>query len=545
MSGIRRTSLARRVAGVAAVALAATLALSGCSGAASGSNNAAAQQTLVIGIESEADILDPQVAGGWVTWRINSQIFEPLVTEDLTTPSDKAAVPALKPALAESWDISEDGKTYTFHIRQGVKFQDGTPLDAAAVVYNIDRMWKKDSPEYNAKAAGQTSFIWQYVTGVEATDDKTVVVSLSQPFSPFLRMLAQGGNGSTAIISPTALKKYGNDIADHPVGTGPFTFVERVRGERIVLDRNEDYWGTKPKLEGVVFRPVPDASARVAALRSGDVDMIAVPSPDSVDGLAKAGFQVSEGTPPHVWYLSFNMTDKYTSIPEVRKAINLAIDREGMSHDLLRDTTNAAYDIQAPANSAYTKRTAAYARNIEEAKRLLASVGLQDGFTTTLTTSVDGSGQIIPKDMAEYLQRNLADIGITVNVQTQEWISYLGTWAQGSPEGTGMAQMSWGMTTPYWLYIVTSCTLQAPNGPNVGHYCSQPLMDTMNKAITATDEATADKFWQQANDIVVADNALAPVVNDKAPYVLAPYVKGFVSPSEEWYDLTSVSIDKG
>jgi peptide/nickel transport system substrate-binding protein len=531
--------------GVVTAGLAALFVPTACgggSGSGGGGEGGGSSQTLVIGIESEADVLDPQVAGGWVTWRINRQIFEALVDEDLTTPSSEAAVPALVPGLAESWDVSEDGKVYTFHVRQGVKFHDGTALDAAAVEYNIRRMWDKTAPQYSAKAAGQTNFIWTFVTDVQSPDPATVVVTMSQPFSPFLRMLAQGGNGSTAIMSPKSLQDFGEDVADHPVGTGPFSFDERIRGERISLLRNDTYWGTKPALDGVVFRPIPDASARVAALRSGDVDMISVPSPDSVASLVSAGFQLSEGIPPHVWYLSFNMKDKYTGIKEVRQAINLAIDREGMAKNLLAGTVNPAYDVQAPANAAYVERTAAYSRNIARAKELLAGAGLSAGFETTLTTSVDGSGQIVPAPMAEYIQQNLAEVGIKVKIETQEWISYLSTWAKGAQEGVGMMQISWGMTTPYWLYIVTSSTLQAPNGPNVGYYSNPELDAVMSSAIQATDEDTANDLWRQANDIVTDDAALAPIVNDKAPYVLASYVKGFVSASEEWYDLRSVSL---
>jgi peptide/nickel transport system substrate-binding protein len=500
--------------------------------------------TFVIAIESEADILDPQVAGGWVTWRINRQMFEPLVDEDLTIPSAEAVVPPLKPALAQSWDISDDGLEYTFHIRKGVRFHDGTPLDAAAVEYNIRRMWDKKSPMYSTKAGGQTGFVWKFLESVGTVDDHTVKVRLKQPFSEFLRMLAQGGNGSTAIMSPTALQKYGDDIADHPVGTGPFKFKERIRGERIDLVRNDDYWGTVPSIDGVVFRPLPDPSARTAALRSGDVDMIAVPNPDSIDNLVNEGYQLSEGIPPHVWYLSFNMKDRYTSIPQVREAINLAVDREGMAKDLLRGSVQPAWGVQALSAGGYIERKDAYTRNLDKARALLASVGLKDGFQTTLITSTDGSGQIMPAQMAEFLQQNLAEIGIKVNIRTQEWISYLGVWARGMQEGVGMAQMSWGMTSPYWLYIVTSSELQAPNGPNVGYYDNPELDQAMENAITALDPKEAAKWWRQANNIVSDDAALVPIVNDKAPYILAPYVSGFVSASEEWYDLTEVRLDQ-
>jgi len=539
----RKNTRVGRAARSAGIAVLAALGLAACAGGAANSGSADGG-TLVIGIESEADVLDPQVAGGWVTWRINRQMYEPLVMEDLSVPSADAAVPALKPGLAESWEVSPDGLQYTFHIREGVEFHDGTPLDAAAVEYNIRRMWDKESPQYSAKAAGQTAFVWSSVADVSTPDDMTVLVTMSTPFSPFLRILAQGGNGSAAIISPTALEKYGNDgIADHPSGTGPFEFDERVRGERISLTRNDDYWGDEPILASVVFRPLPDAAARTSALRSGDVDIIAVPSPDSVQGLVDDGFQLSEGAPPHVWYLAFNMNDQYTSNKLVRQAINLAIDREGMAKDLLKDTVNPAYDVQAPANDAYVKREDVYSRDVARAKELLAEAGYPDGFTTTMMTSVDGSGQIIPVPMAEYIQQNLAEIGIDMKIDSMEWISYLGSWAKGTPPGTGMAQQSWGMTTPYWLYIVTSSNLIAPNGPNVGGYSNPELDAVMAQAVQAPTEEAAVPFWKQANDIVTEDAVLAPIVNDKAPYILAPNVDGFVSASQEWYDLTSVSLD--
>ncbi|MGE2717920.1 ABC transporter substrate-binding protein [Mycolicibacterium litorale] len=518
----------------------ATCALTaGCSRAPVQTGN-----VFVIAIESEADILDPQVAGGWVSWRINRQIFEPLVDQDLTIPSAEATVPPLKPGLAESWEVSDDGLDYTFHIRRDVRFHDGTPLDAKAVEYNVRRMWDEDSPMYSARAAGQTGFVWKFVESVRTVDDYTFNIRLTQPFSEFLRMLAQGGNGSTAIMSPTALQTYGDDIADHPVGTGPFKFKERIRGERIDLVRNDDYWGKVPYVDGVVFRPLPDPSARTAALRSGDVDMIAVPNPDSIDNLVAEGYQLSEGIPPHTWYLSFNMKDRYTSIPEVREAINLAVDREGMAQDLLRGSVTPAYGVQAISAGGYVERRDVYERNLDKARQLLASVGLENGFQTTLITSTDGSGQIMPAQMAEFIQQNLAEIGIDVNIQTQEWISYLGVWARGMQEGVGMAQMSWGMTSPYWLYIVTSSELQAPNGPNVGYYDNPALDEAMDNAITALDPDEAEKWWREANNIVSDDAALVPIVNDKAPYMLAPYVTGFVSASEEWYDLTEVRLEQ-
>ncbi|SDE71726.1 peptide/nickel transport system substrate-binding protein [Blastococcus fimeti] len=526
-----------------AVLLALTVLLSACGSGDTGSGGSAEDGgTLIIGMESEADVLDPPRTGSWVTTRVTRQMYEGLIDEDLSKSSDEVPIPPLRPALAESWEVSDDGLVYRFHIRPDVTFHDGTELDAEAAAFNIRRMWDESFEFYDTKSAAQSAFVWQHLTAVETPDPMTLELTMAQPFSAFPRLLTQGGYNT--IISPTALAKWGNDeIADHPTGTGPFRFVDRVRGQRITLERNEEYWGERAKLSRVVFRPLPDASTRAAALRAGEVDMIAAPSPDSLQNLRDAGFVVSEGAPPHLWFLSLNVAEGPTSDVRVRQAINLAIDRDGLVSDLLKDTAVPAQSVLPPANAAAVPDPDAYGYDPEEARRLLAEAGFADGFSTVLTTSTSGSGQIIPVEMAEYIQANLADVGIRVEIRASEWISYLTTYNQGLAPEVGMAQMSWGMSSPYWLNILNSSSLVAPNGPNVAGFSSPELDALMQQAATATDEDAADELWKQAVVLAQEARAIAPVVNDKAPYVLSADVRGFVSPSEEWFDLNAVWID--
>lgn len=516
--------------------------LAGCNSneQVSKSENTGSGGTLIIGIESEADVLDPHRAGGWVTYRINRLIHESLVTEDLSKPSNEAPVPPLKPGLAESWEVSPDGLTYTFHLRKGVKFHDGTDFNAQAVEFNIRRVWDKNFPYYDPRSAGNLSHTFGSLKEIRVIDDYTIQLIMKQPFSPFLRMLAQGSMGSAGILSPTGLKKWGNDqYAEHPVGTGPFKFQERVRGQKIVLVRNENYWGDKPYLDKVIFRPIPDAAARVTALESGEVDVIAVPPPDSVERLKAKGFKVVEGTPPHVWYLAFNFNNPIMKDKRVRQAIIMAIDRKGMAQELLRNTANPAFSVQSPANEAYDPAFVDYEYNPEKAKQLLAEAGYPNGFETIFQTSVDGSGQLIPVPMAEWIQRDLAKIGIKVKLETYEWISYLGIWTNMKPE-VGFDQMSWGFTTPYWLYIVA----HSKSFANAGKYRNPEVDQAIEKAITEPDPNTAIQYWKAANKLISEDAAIAPIVNDKSPYVMASYVDGFIVPSEEWYDLTHVKLKR-
>jgi peptide/nickel transport system substrate-binding protein len=517
-----------------------SLILSGCS-SKNGNAKGGSGGSLIIGIESEADVLDPQRAGGWVTFRVNRLIHESLVTEELSKTSDQTPIPAIKPGLAESWEVSPDGLKYVFHLHKGVKFTDGTDFNAKAVEFNIRRSWDKNFQYYDTRSAGNLIATYQSLKDIHVVDDYTIELMMEKPFSPFLRMLTQGGMGSAGILSPEALKKYGNDqYAEHPVGTGPFKLVQRVRGQKIELARNDAYWGDKPNVDKVIFRPIPDSAARVTALESGEVDIIAVPPPDSVSKLEAKGFKIVQGTPPHVWYLSFNYSNPILKDKRVRQAIIMSIDRKGMAEQLLRNTAYPAFSLQSPGNEAYDKNFVDYEYNPEKAKQLLAEAGYSKGIDVTFQTSVDGSGQLIPVPMAEWIQRNLAQVGIKVKLETTEWITYIGTWSAGMKPETGFNQMSWGFTTPYWLSIAA----HTGSGANPGHYSNPEVDKLIDQAVTSADLKEANKYWREANKLITADAAFAPIVSDKAPYAMAKYVEGFIVPSEEWYDLTQVKLNR-
>jgi peptide/nickel transport system substrate-binding protein len=178
-----------------------SLILSGCS-SKNGNAKGGSGGSLIIGIESEADVLDPQRAGGWVTFRVNRLIHESLVTEELSKTSDQTPIPAIKPGLAESWEVSPDGLKYVFHLRKGVKFTDGTDFNAKAVEFNIRRSWDKNFQYYDTRSAGNLIATYQSLKDIHVVDDYTIELLMEKPFSPFLRMLTQGGMGSAGILSP-------------------------------------------------------------------------------------------------------------------------------------------------------------------------------------------------------------------------------------------------------------------------------------------------------------------------------------------------------
>lgn len=498
---------------------------------------------LIIGMESEADVLDPHRAGGWVTMRINYQMFEPLIGEDLSKSSEEAAVPELIPVLAESWEVSEDGKVYTFHLREGVKFHDGTPFNAEAVDFNIKRLTNENFEYFDKIGSSRTFRTWKFFDKSEVVDEYTLNIHLNSPFSEFPRMLAQ--INSLQIVSPESIITGGNDsVGEKPVGTGPFKFSDRNRGENITLVKNEDYWGKKAKLDTVIFRPMSDPASRVLALQNDEVDIIAVPPPDAIENLEEKGFDILSGTPPHVWYLTFNFDNEYMQDQRVRQAINYAIDREGIANQLLKGTVSPAYTIQSPGSVNFDSSRKWYEYDPEKAKELLAKAGLEDGFNMILQTSVDGSGQLMPVDIAEWIQRDLKKVGIDVTLDTQEWITYFSGYSDGMDSSIGMNQMSAGRTSPFFLSMVAHSDFVAPGGFNSGKYASAGTDELLDRASTAKSEAEALEMWKKAEEKIMTDAAFAPIVHDTAPYVVNKRVKGFVVPSEEWYTLAPVWIDQ-
>src|SRR5207247_6625647 len=232
----------------------------------------ASAQTFVFGSQGEPVQLGPAVITDGISSRITRQVFDGLVKY-------RGATTEVEPALAEKWEVSRDGTVWTFQLRRNVKFHDGAPLDAAAVVWNIERWWKSSHPQHeNQVKAGQTFEYWEgqfggfddksIVSKVEALGSHAVRITLKAPQAPFLANLAMF---VFDIASPRAVEKWGTESGKHPVGTGAYKFVEWKPNQEVVLEANPDYWGVKPKVKRVVVRTIKDNSQRLAARTAGEI----------------------------------------------------------------------------------------------------------------------------------------------------------------------------------------------------------------------------------------------------------------------------------
>ena len=223
--------------------------------------------TLIWSIPAAMSLFDPPQSCGWLTKNATHMIFDGLVELELGKPEKGWAT--LRPALAESWTVSEDGMTYTFNLRKGVKFHDGTPFNAEVAKWNYDRFSNPDAPQYNSVANAYLNFYARWIASTRVVDEHTFEIVLTQPHYEWLQ-IGQSSCGQPEMISPTAWEIHGDqDIALHPVGTGPFKFVEREIDVMVVLERNDDYYGEPAKLDYMVYRQITDPATRIAALRAG------------------------------------------------------------------------------------------------------------------------------------------------------------------------------------------------------------------------------------------------------------------------------------
>ena len=520
--------------------------------------------TIVYAMEAEPDILDPHACGGWHTSRLVLQMYDQLVEHDLTVPWQDGAPAKLVPSLASGWEISPEGTEYTFTLREGIKFHDGTPFDADAVKFNLDRIFKEDFEYFYPRAKAYRAADVYFLDHVEVLGSHKVKIVLKEPFNSFLLRLANLGPGMVSMISPTAIKKYGNEgMALNPVGTGPFRFVERVHGDRVVMERNPDYWGGNPKvgpfLDRIVVKPVSEAASRIAGLRSGEFDMIIVPIPDSREQLEDEGFVWDQGTVHHNWYWAYNMKDPLYQDKRVRQALNYAVDRAALCRDVLKSTAFPMENgIVPPGMLSYDPGFKAYEHNPEKARALLAEAGHPDGFTTTFVTSTDGSGQLLPVSIAERVQSDLRKVGVDMRIEASEWVSYFTKWISGGFESVGAAQMSFGAPDPFWLEQTIGCTFHvgAVGGLNTGYYCNEQVDEVMKAARQAPPPAADDPYapwglsteaiglWAKANQMATEDAPLMLVLSDFNPFVYASKVKGKVQTALEWFTFRTIWLDE-
>ncbi|TPW27841.1 ABC transporter substrate-binding protein [Martelella alba] len=474
---------------------------------------------LVVGQIAEPKSLDPAVDTAVNDFRILTNIYDGLVRY-------KDGTLEVEPSLATGWDISDDGTVYTFHLRDGVTFHDGSPFNAEAVKFNFDRMLDENSP-YHDTGPFPLSFNFSSVKSIDVVDDLTVKFTLSEPYAPFLSNLAYP---TGLIVSPEAVKQYGKDYGRHPSGTGAFKFEEWDPNAKVVVSRNDDYWDGAPPLQAVVFRPITDANTRVAEMMSGGLDVMVEVPPDSVQQFASdANYTVYEQSGPHVWFLILNMKDGVFADKKIRQAVNYAVNKQAIADNILQGTASVAAGPIAPAFGwAYDKNLDPYPYDPEKAKELLKEAGY-DGKELTFYVTEGGSGMLEPQAMATQIQADLEAVGMPVKIETYEWNTFLGKVNPGLEGKADMAEMAWMTNDPDTLPFLTLRTEAFPDkgGFNSGYYSNPEVDKLLEEARTATDQDKRAALYVKMQDIVHDDAPWLFVANWKQNAVTKASVEDF------------------
>ncbi len=465
----------RRVALIAAGAITA-LALNACSTGERVDLGGESSGNLVAAIGGEPDQLDPQKTSAYFSFEVLENVYDTLVEPDENL--------HMRPALAESWDVSPDQLTWTFHLRRGVTFHDGSPFTADDVVYSYRRII--DEQLTNA-------YRFSAVTGVTALDPSTVKITVKQPTPNLLVNI--GGFKGMAIVQRKNVET--GAIATHPIGTGPFAFKNATSGDSITLTANTNYWGGPPAISGVTFRFIPEASTALSALQAGEIDWTDSIPKQRVDEL-KGDDSITLGVTPSndYWYLTLNEARKPWNDVRVRQAIAYGIDRDAIVQATSYGTATAN-QLAIPKGSPWYTDYHGYTRDIDKAKSLLGQAGVANLTLDMMATSE------YPETVtaAQIIADNLSPLGITVKIRTVDFATWLDDQNNGNFD---MLMMGWlGNIDPDDFYYAQQHT----GGKSNAQKYSNPTVDALLDAGRTETNPNARKDDYAKAATIIADDA--------------------------------------
>lgn len=451
------------------------LTLSACGG--SKQTSSGEKDELVVAQGADPKSLDPHASNDQPSSRINKQIYSTLVeaTEDME----------LVPGLAEEWKQIDD-KTWEFKLREGVKFHNGEELKASDVKFSIDRM----------QNSGEVAHIVGAVESTEVKDDYTVIIKTKDPFAPLLSHLS---HTAASILNEKAVTEAGDDYQNNPVGTGPFKFVSHDSGDKVTLERFDEYYGEPAKVKTLVFKNIPEGTNRAIGLETGEIDIAYEIEPIDLENVrSNEKLELVEEPSLSTSYIGFNTKKAPFDNVKVRKALNYAINVDEIIDVVLE---GAGTKATGPINDkvfGFNKELKGYEYNPEKAKELLAEAGFADGFKTSLWTNDNP----VRGRIAEIVQAQLKEVGVDVAIETVEWGSFLEKTAVGEHD---MFILGWVTVTgdaDYGLYPLFHSSQHGGAG-NRTFYTNAEVDSLLDKGRTSIDEEVRKEVYTKAQDIIV------------------------------------------
>ncbi len=492
---------------------------------------AASAATLVFGGNGEPVSLESGNITDGISILVQRQIYDTLVGfKDGTTD--------LAPALATSWSSNANATQWTFKLRPGVKFHDGTPVNADAIVFNLSRWWDKSHP-YGFRDQGRTFEIIGDLLGgfkgdptaviknIVKVNDSTVRVDLNKPSSVLPNVLAAGYFG---IASPTAIKKEGAKYgtpASKPIGSGPFIFQSWRTGDRVTMLPNKAYWGEKPKVDQLVIRSIKDASQRLNELKAGTIDFANDLTPDSLKSIqADKNLMAIKRPSFNVGFVSMNNNNQYLKNQKVRQAISMAVNKKAIVEAFWNGlaVSNASFvpPVLAWANS--SKVPADYKFDPATAKKMLADAGYPNGFSIDLWyMPVSRPYFPNPKPIAEAIAADLSAIGIKVNLKTEDWAKYLQD--RNTTPGFDMYMIGW--TGDYGDPDNFYGAYYGENGSSDISWNPSELQKLLEQGRAATTQAAKAKVYSQIHEMTYDAAYRVPIAHSQPLAAAQTYVKGW------------------
>ncbi|MGH2403966.1 MAG: glutathione ABC transporter substrate-binding protein [bacterium] len=449
--------------------------------------------TMIIGHGTDAVILDSATATDAPTFTILEHIVETLFT--LT------AEGKVRPGLALSQSVSSDGKTWTFRLRTGVRFHDGTPFDAEAAKFNLDRV-------LDQATRSNWRFLISRITSVSVVDPSTIRIVTDAPFAPLLAHLSHGGMG---MQSPAAIRRLGADYSRQPVGTGPFRFKEWVRGDRVTVSRYDDYWGDKAFLDEVQFRVIPDDGSRLAALEAGSIHVAVRVPPREIDRLKNAsGLSVEVSTSLRTIYVAFNVSRPPFTDKRLRQALNYAVNKRAIVASALNGTARVSDAPIAPNVEGYSV-VQNYDWDLERAAALLREAGYSRERPLRAVFHHPSGRYIRDAEIAAGIQGLARRVGIELELRTLEFGAYIALTARPKEQNDiQMYMLGWGTVTgdaDYGLYALFHSSQFPPVGFNRGFYQNARVDALLDQGRTTVDQGARDRIYAEAMKIIMDDAA--------------------------------------
>ncbi|MBT0730570.1 dipeptide ABC transporter periplasmic-binding protein DppA [Rosenbergiella nectarea] len=481
-------------------------------------------KTLVYCSEASPEGFNPQLFTSGTTYDASSvPIYNRLV-------DFKVGTTELQPSLAERWEVSADGKTYTFHLRPGVKWQttkDFTPsrtLTADDVVFSFERQLDKSNPYHNVSGGSYEYFegmdMPKLIKSVEKVDDLTVKITLTRPEAPFLADL---GMDFASILSKEyadAMLKAGTPqkVDLNPVGTGPFVLQQYQKDSRILYKANPNYWGPQPKIDRLVFSITPDASVRYAKLQKGECQVMAFPNPADLASMKQnKAINLLQQPGLNVGYLSFNTEKKPLDNVQVRQALNYAVNKEAIIKAVYQGAGEAAKNLIPPTMWGYNPAIKDYGYDPDKAKALLKAAGLEKGFTIDLwAMPVQRPYNPNARRMAEMIQADWAKVGVKANIVTYEWGEYLKRAKAGEHQTVMMGWTGDNGDPDNFFATLFSCAA-AKDGSNYSRWCYKPFEDQIQPARSESDHQKRIAYYQQAQ-VIMHQQAPAIIIAHSTVY---------------------------